>query len=534
MLELWKEGKTDKAIAAAVGITRNSVCAWRLAAGLPLHKEPRGAEDLWDDALVRKLYAEGRTDHEIGRAVGVSAGAVFRWRQKYSLPTLQPRRNGYTKAVEDPEVMEKMRAMWAERRTDAEIARELGLKYFVVRNCRIDSGLPSTLQAVQKNEALVRQLYDKGLHDSEIAKEIGVLGNAVYRWRRKNQLPANLRKPLPDRSSYALAERHRQMMDLWWRGKTDGEIALAVCVSRSTVCSWRRRNGLDLNPGQRGKPIRWDQEMAMDLYKAGACDSQIGRAVGVNSGAIFSWRRKHGLPANKFSSTPPVRKRTVDVERLRQLYDQGLPDIAIADELKIGRHYVAKLRQELGLPARQKHAALVERGQKMLSLYEQGMSDGEIAVAVGVSTDTVRNWRRRSGLPSHAEMGQSARDLDRMRLYEQGMNDSAIARKLNLAPSSVYQWRKRNGLPPNRGRGALPAGPVLPLPKAVTRDRFYMTDDEILTSWNRAVNRREQVQILADLNACSLERMEEKLESLGVDLVLEFGPKKGRRRACRK
>lgn len=534
MLEMWKEGKTDKEIAAAVGITRNSVCAWRLAAGLPVHKEPRYAEDLWDDALVRKLYEEGRMDVEIANAAGVSRHAVFRWRQKYNLPKLQGRRNDYSKAAEDPEVLEKMRAMWAERRTDAEIARELGLKYFVVRNCRIDSGLPSTLQAVKRNEALARQLYDEGLHDSEIGRAIGVQGHAVYRWRKENQLPANLRKPLPDRGSEALAERHRQMMDLWWQGKTDAEISSAVGLSRSTVCGWRHRNGLDLNPGQRGNPIRWDQDVAMDLYKAGASDSQIGRAVGVNSGAIFSWRRKHGLPANKFSSTSPVRKRTVDVERLRQLYEQGLPDIAIADELKIGRHYVAKLRQELGLPARQKHAALVERGQKMLSLYEQGLSDGEIAVAVDVSIDTVRSWRRRSGLPSHAELGRSARDLDRMRLYEQGMNDSAIARKLNLAPSSVYQWRMRNGLPPNRGRGALPAGPVLPVPKAVTRDRFYMTDDEILTSWNRAVNRREQVQVLADLNACSLERMEEKLESLGVDLVLEFGPKKGRRGACRK
>ena len=534
MLELWKEGKTDKEIAEAVGIPRNNVCSWRLAAGLPVHKEPRCAEDLWDDALVRKLYEEGRTDVEIANAAGVSKHAVFRWRQKYNLPTLQPRKHGYSKAAEDPELLEKMRAMWAERRTDAEIARELGLKCFVVRNCRIASGLPSVFQTVQKNEALVRQLYDEGLHDSEIGRAIGVQGHAVFRWRKKNQLPANLRKPLPDRGSEALAERHRQMMDLWWQGKTDAEISLAVGISRAAVCSWRRRNSLDLNPGQRGKPIRWDQEVAMDLYKAGASDSQIGRAVGVNSGAIFSWRRKHGLPANKFCSTPPVRKRTVDLERLRQLYDQGMPDVAIAEELKISRHYVAKLRQKLGLPARQKHAALLERGQKMLSLYEQGMSDGQIAVEIGVCTETVRSWRRRSGLPSHADAGQSVRELDRMRLYEQGLNDSEIARRLSIAPSSVYQWRKRNGLPPNRGRGALPGGPVLPMPKAVTPECFYMTDDEILTSWNRAANRREQAQILADLNACSLERMEEKLEALGVDLALEFGPKKGRRGACRK
>lgn len=135
-----------------------------------------------------------------------------------------------------------------------------------------------------------------------------------------------------------------RMLELWWQGKTDAEISSAVGLSRSTVCGWRRRNGLDLNPGQRGSPIRWDQEKAMDLYKAGASDSQIGRAVGVNSGSIFSWRRKHGLPANKFSAAPPVRRRTVDLERLHQLYDQGMPDVAIAEKLKISRHYVAKLR----------------------------------------------------------------------------------------------------------------------------------------------------------------------------------------------
>lgn len=544
MLELWKEGKTDKEIAEAVGIPRNNVCAWRLAAGLPVHKELRCAEDLWDDALVRKLYEEGRTDVEIANAAGVSRNAVFRWRQKYSLPTLQARRNDYSKAAEGPEVLEKMRAMWAEQRTDAEIARALGLKYFVVRNCRIENGVSSALRSVHKSEALVRQLYEEGLNDGEIAREIGVCGNTVFRWRKENNLPANSRKRLLGHGSDALSQRHQQMLDLWWQGKTDKEISLAVGISRAAVCSWRRRNSLDLNPGQRGNPIRWDQRVAMDLYKAGASDSQIGRAVGVNSGSIFSWRTKNGLPANKIRTVKPVRKRTVDLERMQQLYKQGMPDCAIAEELKISRHYVAKLRQELGLPANQKHAAIVERGQKMLSLYEQGMSDGQIALEIGVCTETVRSWRRRSGLQSHADAGRSARELDRMRLYEQGLNDSAIARTLNLAPSSVYQWRARNGLPANRRRGGRPDGPVLPMPKAVapvpqmpkavTRDWFYMTDDEILRSWNRAVSRREQVQILADLNACSLERMEEKLESLGVDLALEFGPKKGRRGACRK
>ena len=49
-------------------------------------------------------------------------------------------------------------------------------------------------------------------------------------------------------------------------------------------------------------------------------------------------------------------------------------------------------------------------------------------------------------------------------------------------------------------------------------NRFFMTDAEILRSWRCAADRSRQVEVLAQLNACSEEDMAEKLESLGVDL----------------
>lgn len=56
-----------------------------------------------------------------------------------------------------------------------------------------------------------------------------------------------------------------------------------------------------------------------------------------------------------------------------------------------------------------------------------------------------------------------------------------------------------------------------PVSTGDAEDRFYMTDREILRSWKRAINKGQQVEILAQLNACSEKKMRAKLEELGVD-----------------
>lgn len=150
-----------------------------------------------------------------------------------------------------------------------------------------------------------------------------------------------------------------------------------------------------------------------------------------------------------------------------------------------------------------------------MEFYQKGMTDRQISEALGVCLDTVRKWRYRAGLVSHRPplVKQSRLDVDGkgMELYKQGLSDCEIAAAFDMTPTGVRDWRLRRGLKPNRAptrppvRRAAPKGPV----------QFYMTDEEIRASWRRAASWREQVKILAELNVCSVERMQEKLIELG-------------------
>lgn len=45
--------------------------------------------------------------------------------------------------------------------------------------------------------AVIRERYDAGATDKEIHNEFGVSRGVVFRWRKKNGLPANRRRPAP-------------------------------------------------------------------------------------------------------------------------------------------------------------------------------------------------------------------------------------------------------------------------------------------------------------------------------------------------
>lgn len=45
---------------------------------------------------------------------------------------------------------------------------------------------------------------------------------------------------------------------------------------------------------------------------------------------------------------------------------------------------------------------------------------------------------------------------------------------------------------------------------------FYMTDDEIRSSWRRCASQASQVQVLADLNCVSTPTMQKKLQEMGL------------------
>lgn len=154
--------------------------------------------------------------------------------------------------------------------------------------------------------------------------------------------------------------------------------------------------------------------------------------------------------------------------------------------------------------------------QLAMEFYQKGMTDRQISDAMNVGYETVRKWRKRAGLvlhpaPRHAVGSRLDVDGRGRELYDQGATDKEIAAEFHISVSVVKQWRTKHGLTPNKGSKQV----LTPSPAPKKPARLFMTDDEIRASWRRASSWREQVKILAELNACSVERMQEKLVELG-------------------
>ena len=217
-----------------------------------------------------------------------------------------------------------------------------------------------------------------------------------------------------------------------------------------------------------------------------------------------------------------TRQTSVDLDAFRQLHGKGLTDAELAAAFKISERWAAALRRRMNLSSNGKMAAVRARDQKMQQLYDQGLFDEDIASALECSAVAVRDWRLKNGLPS--KQAFAALEQRRLRhqkmaeLYERGMSDKEISAELNIPQSTVCHWRIESGLAANVKRWDVARGTHLKTPLPVTPDRFFMTDQEILRSWRMAEDRKAQVGILAQLNACSKKRMLEKLESLDVDL----------------
>ena len=62
-----------------------------------------------------------------------------------------------------------------------------------------------------------------------------------------------------------------------------------------------------------------------------------------------------------------------------------------------------------------------------------------------------------------------------------------------------------------------------------THDKWYMTDDEIRRSWRQAADRKEQLKIIAELNARDKADVIRKLTELGEELPKDMRAAKGRK-----
>ena len=107
-------------------------------------------------------------------------------------------------------------------------------------------------------DAAMRQLYDAGKDDRQIAAELGVSRTTVWTWRQQEKLqPQSTRRTYPPSPNKTRKKEKPPLdeaaaMDAWLSGKTDFDIARSIGSDLTAVAAWRKQVGLNAN---RAKPV---------------------------------------------------------------------------------------------------------------------------------------------------------------------------------------------------------------------------------------------------------------------------------------
>lgn len=142
----------------------------------------------FDFNAMERLYAEGAPDREIAEAMGCGKSTVWKWRQFRGLPpNLAPPTEPKFDRV-------AMMALYRKGYGDKMIARMMGCTHTTVFRWREKNNLPPVTMHIWQSTSLLaakmRELYDKGLNDRQIAEAVGCGITSVQRWRGAEGLVA--------------------------------------------------------------------------------------------------------------------------------------------------------------------------------------------------------------------------------------------------------------------------------------------------------------------------------------------------------
>jgi len=237
-----------------------------------------------DPVRGRELYEQGMTDRQIAEVLGIGPGSVWYWRKMSGLPPVVQER------PEPPRFGE----LWKQGLTDQEIAETTGRSQRTVQKWRYNNHLKANQKEPTLNLDLaerrrkMRELYDQGMTDRQIAEATGMAEKTIAKYRKAQGLPPHMR----ERKCKIDTERARK---LWEQGKTDPEIASALGVSKGCVWHWRNTAGIaSVDYRTRPKGTDWE-ETGRRMLENGATDREIAEAVGRTVSTICCWRKRRGL-----------------------------------------------------------------------------------------------------------------------------------------------------------------------------------------------------------------------------------------------
>lgn len=152
-----------------------------------LPRKPREAKEYTapaDEDRLMELYKEGLSDRNVAETLGLKEFQVLRWRQERDLPS------NYSLHRLDKN---RARELYEEGKSDREIAEILGVAPNTICQWRKKEKLKATRQYAKVNYDRLRELYDQGLNDTQIYRITGTSKDAIRKWRKSTGLKTNWR-----------------------------------------------------------------------------------------------------------------------------------------------------------------------------------------------------------------------------------------------------------------------------------------------------------------------------------------------------
>ena len=435
--KLHAEGMANKEIGNYLGISQET--ARKIRCNLGLQSLAVGRKSLVsaviDNDELKRLFAKGLSDKQIGSVFGVSNKTILKHRKSLGLSRCKKWKRSASN-------IEKFKKLHSEGLNDRKIANALGICRDTARKIRHDLGLPP--QALGRKHCDIDKLkyfFAKGLTDKEIGTIFGVSAYTVY--ERRHDLGLFRCKQQTSLDNINVDEFKK----LYSEGMNDKKIskALGVHCERVKEIRWY----LGLAPNQ----VRFHKKKR-ELYDAGMSDGQIARIIKGSKQKVVAWRRNLGLPPN---NQDDALIDAFDVELVKPDEDEPikLDSESLFCDTKFLESLVGKaLKKKIVASRRTLKKINVD---ELKQLFSEGLSDDEIGKVFGVCDRTISNRRRCLGLYKQKQMPRQDRrkdiDIDELKqLYHSGMSDAMIGKVINISQSAVFRIRHHLGLAPNRGR----------------------------------------------------------------------------------
>lgn len=207
--------------------------------------------------------------------------------------------------------VEEFKLLKAEGKTNQQIADLWGVSISTIKRFVKANKLFTRNTEIDKEEFL--RLYEQGLEDDEIAKELNLTKTFIYNYRRGLNLDSQY-----DRKRKLNQQKFLQLLE---EGKNDSEIGRILGVSNTTIHYWRE--SLTNKKSNFEYTRKFDTEKFLDLYYSGLNYVQIAKELGCGKSAVQEYGQSLGLTSNICNKDiPTLRQQQIIIGSM--LGDMGL------------------------------------------------------------------------------------------------------------------------------------------------------------------------------------------------------------------